>query len=191
VRRRTHDVFAVRDEMLEHLAQREHLRLERRLRPAPDGRSRRASRADRHEREHVEGEARLQRRLLVELVEHDVRRRVRASSTTIRIPWRFDSSLSAGDADDPLLLVRFDDRLDDARRRDLIRHLGDDDAEAAALFDDLGLAAQRDRAAPGLVGLTDRLAAHQDAAGRKVGTLHDVASPIELVVVRTRVVDQV
>ena len=79
------DVLAVRDEMLEHLLEREHLRLER---DRPVG----ARLADRHEREHVEAETRLQRRVLVELVEHDLRRRDFCSSTTMRMPLRFDSS---------------------------------------------------------------------------------------------------
>ena len=189
-----HDVFAVRDEMLEHRAQAEHLRLERRQRSGGMVGAVAASRADRHERQHVERKAGLQRSLLVELVEHDLRRRRTRELDHDPHPVAIRFVVERRNADDPFLLVRFDDRLDDARRRDLIRDLGDDDAEAAALFDDLGLAAQRDRAAPGLVGLTDRLAAHQDAAGRKVRTLHDIREPgIELVVgvFPTRVVDQV
>ena len=44
------DVFAVRDEVLEHLLEREHLRLER-------DRAVGARLADRHQRQHVEAEA--------------------------------------------------------------------------------------------------------------------------------------
>ena len=62
------DVFAVRDEVLEQLLEVEHLRLER-------DRSVGARFAHRHERQHVEAEARLQRRMLEELIEHDFRRR--------------------------------------------------------------------------------------------------------------------
>ena len=169
--------------MLEHRAQAEHLRLERRLRPRRLVGAVAASRADRHESEHVEGKAGLQRGLLVELVEHDLRRRRTRELDHDPHPAAIRFVVERRDADDPFLLVRLDDRLDDACRRDLIGDLGDNDTEAAALLDDLGLAAQRDRAAPGLVGLADRLAAHQDAAGRKVRTLHDVRKPqIELVV---------
>ena len=100
------------------------------------------------------------------------------------------------DADDPFFLVRFDDRLDDARRRHLVRNLADDDLEAAAFFDDLRFAAQRHRTAPRLVGLADRFFAHQNPAGRKIGAVHDVAQRVvDLVVGQVRaaglVLDQV
>ncbi len=170
------DFLAVVDEVRQDVAQAQDLRLERR---------RRAGRvlhlvaaAHRHEREHVEREAGLQRRLLVELVEHHLRRRVARELDDDAHALAVGLVIQAHDPDDALLLVRLDDRLDDARRRHLIRDLADDDLVAALFFDDLGLAAQLHRAAARLVGLPDRLAAHQDAAGREVGALHDVAQRV-------------
>jgi len=56
----------------------------------------------------------------------------------------------------------------------LERNFGDDDAVAPAFLDEFGLAAHEDRAAAGAVRLPDRLFPHQEAAGREIGTLHDV-----------------
>src|ERR1700681_3570783 len=171
------DAFlAMVDEVQQDVAQAEDLRLERR---------RRAGRmlhlvaaAHRHQREHVEREAGLQRRLLVELVEHHLRRRVARELHDDAHPLAVRLVVEPHDPDDALVLIRFDDRFDDARRRHLIGDLADDDLVAALLLDDLGLAAQLDGATARLIRLPDRFAAHQDAAGREVGTLHDVAQRV-------------
>ena len=164
--------LAVVDEVAQHLAQREHARLERRV--GAGGVLHPLAALGRHERQHVEGEARLQRRLLVELVEHHLRRRVAGQLDHDPHALAVGLVVQPLDAGDPLLLVRLDDRLDHARGRDLVGDLADDDLEAAFFLDDLGLAAQRDRTAAGLVRLADRVAPEQHAAGREVGALHDV-----------------
>ena len=143
----------------------------------------RARLADRHERQHVEAERRLQRRVLEELVEHDLRRRALLQLDDDAHALAVRLVVHARDAGDALLGVRFGDRLDDAALVDLVRDLGDDDLVLAALLDDLGLAANRDRAAAGLVGFANRLVAQDRAAGREIRALDDVA---EIVVARRR-----
>ena len=83
--------------------------------------------------------------------------------------------------------MRLGDRLDDARLVDLVRNLGDDDLVLAAIFDDLGLAAHRDRTAARPIGFADRFVPENHAAGRKIGTLDDVA---ECIVGRFGIVDE-
>ena len=73
------------------------------------------------------------------------------------MPLRLDSSSRRAMPAMRFSDVRLGDRLDDARSCHLEGNLGDDDLVLAALLDDLGLAANRDRAAAGLVGLADRL----------------------------------
>ena len=165
------DDLAVLDVVADELAQREHLGFE--------GQSAAGDRRGRgHERQHVEAEAALQRRVLVELVEHDVRRGRALQFDHDARPAAARLVVEAGDARNRLLLVGRGDRLDDARGRHLEGHLGDDDLELALLFDDLGLAAHCDAAATRLVRLANGLATHQEPAGREVGTLHDVAQRV-------------
>src|SRR5690606_36566211 len=92
-----------------------------------------------------------------------------------------------GDALDLPFPHQFRDVLDDPGLVGLIGHVGDDDpVPVAADLLDSGGGADRDDAAPLLVGLTDALAAHDDAAGGKVGPLDDLH---QAAVVDVRVVD--
>ena len=111
-----HDVFAVHDVMFEQLLERENLRFERNRTIRPRG-------ARRHEREHVVAKARLQRRMFVELVEHDLRRRValqldhdpHSFSVGLVVQRRYALNL--------LIRVSFGDRFHDAPAVHLIRNL--------------------------------------------------------------------
>ena len=122
------------DEALDQLEQVHHLR------PAAD------------DGQHDDAEARLQRRVLVEVVEHDLRHF--AALQLDDDPHAVAVGLVAqiGDAFDGLLAHQIGDALDQLRLVDLIRNLGDDDRLPIAL----------------LVRLDRRSRAHQDraAAGR-------------------------
>src|SRR5271170_1694306 len=105
--------------MLEQLLEAEHSRLE-------DGRTV-GTRARRHEREHVESKTRLQRRVLEELIEDDVRRRALLQLDDDLHALAIRKIVETRNALNALLRVRFGDRLDDAILIHLIRNLGDDD----------------------------------------------------------------
>ena len=79
-----------------------------------------------------------------------------------------------GDALDPLVLDQLADLLGQAIARLLVGHFLDDDLIAAALLDDLGPRPQDDLAAAGAVAVDDSLPAHDDAAGREIGTGNDL-----------------
>ena len=155
------DDFAMRDEVLQHRAQAEHLRFEG-LHHARH-RCRR-----RHEREHVETEARLQRRMFVELVEHDRRRRVTLEVDDDADALTIALVREARDAGNRFLRVGFRNRFHDTCRRHLERHFGNDDLAFSVNFDDLGFSAHHHGATARLVRRADDLIAHQNAARGKV-----------------------
>ncbi len=146
------DVFAMRDEMLEQRLEVEHLRLERDRSVGPRF-------ADRHQRQHVETEARLQRRVLEELIEHDLGRRGLLQLDDDFHALAVGEVVEARDPLDLLLGVGFGDCFDDAALVDLIRNLRDHDPKAAFFLDDLGLAAHRDRTATRAIGFANRFGA--------------------------------
>ena len=130
------------------------------------------------ERDHVRGEVRLHRRVLVELVEHHLR--VRVALEVDHEPDRVAGG-EVGDRADALdaavvheLADLGADRLDRRLERQLRHH----DARAAVgAFFDLGGRAHADRAAAGAVALGDAGPAEDHGAGREVGTgdeLHEV-----------------
>ena len=130
-------------------------------------------RAPAGERQHVDAEARLQRRELVELVQHDV-----GDGIALQLDDDADAVAIAlvaelGNAVDQLLVHHLGDALDQTGLVLLERHLGDDD-RLAILADllDGDAAAHLDRATTCAIGLQDAVAAHDDAAGREVRPRH-------------------
>src|SRR5579872_2975524 len=97
----------MRDEMFEQPLEREDLRFER-------DRSVRARLTDRYEREHVEAEARLQRRVFEKLIEHDFRRRAALQLDDDAHPFAIRLIVEPCDPLNTFLRIGFRDRLDDA-----------------------------------------------------------------------------
>ena len=163
-------LLAEGDERFEHRLQRQHFR------PAAD------------QRQRVDAEARLQGRVAVELVEHDLRHRVAADLDHHAHAVAVGLVAKVGDALDALLAHQLGDPLDHPRLVHLVRHLGDDD-RLAVLADllDMGAAAHDHRAAPGVIGGADADAAEDQAAGRKVRSRQDLH---QLVDAHPRLVEQ-
>src|SRR6516165_7386969 len=122
------------------------------------------------QRQHVDAEARLQRGVPVQLIEHDVR---------LGVTLQFDDDAHAFAialvaqiryALDQLLADRLRNPLNQPRLVDLIWDLGANDRFAilAHLFG-MGLAAHDDRTSAGLVGSMCPSASHDDPAGREIG----------------------
>ena len=151
------DLALVLDVVLEDLAQRE------RLRHALD------------ERDRVHAERRLHRRVLVEQVEHDARVGVALALDDQPHAAAVGVVVDVRDAGDLLVGHELRDARDEAALAALLDHegqLGDDDRLlAAADLLDVGLRADPDAAAAGLVGVADALVAEDDPAGREVGAL--------------------
>gem|GEM_PF-1556613 len=123
--------------------------------------------------EHVEGEARLRRRVPPELVEHHFGGRVALEVEHDAHAFAVRLVADVGDALDALVLDRFGDLLDEARLADLVGDFGEHDRPAvAAPFLHLGLRAHDHRAAPGLIGLTQAALPHDLRAGREVRAGH-------------------
>ena len=164
------DLLLVLQVVVEHLVQREHLRL------AVD------------QGQHDRAEGFLQLRVLVQVVEHD-------GGVDILLELDDDAHAAAvglvadvGDALDAPLVHELGDLLDQARLVDHVGDLGDDDARArGAHLLDLGARAGDDAPAAGGVGLIDALAAHDDAAGGEVRALDVLHQVLER---GLRVVDQ-
>ena len=141
------------------------------------------------ERQHVHREARLHRRVLVELVEHDVRVRVAAELDDQARRVARGLVAHVADALDLALVDELGDLLADDLDRRLERHLGDDDPRLAALaLFDLGDRAHLDGAATLRVRVLDAVLAEDQRAGREVGALHDLH---ELDDLRVGIVDHV
>jgi hypothetical protein len=79
------------------------------------------------QRQHVDAERGLHRRVAIELVQHDIGDASRLSSITTRMPLRSDFVAQVGNAFDLLLAHQLGDLLDHRRLVHLIRNLGDDD----------------------------------------------------------------
>ena len=137
-----------------------------------------AAAVQRHE---VRAEGRLQRREAVELVQDDVGH---------RLALQFDDDAHAvpvalvADVGDPLHALvahHLGDLLDHRRLVHLIGNLGDDQ-RLALLAHRLGghPPAHHDRAAAGEVGRADAGAAEDDAAGREIGTGHDLHQSLDV-----------
>ena len=159
------DHFAAElDELLDDLQQRQDLR------PATD------------DGQHDDAERRLQRRLLVEVVENDLRNLAAFELDDDPHPVAVGLVAKIGNPLDGLLTRELGDLLDEPRLVDLIGDLGDDDGKFVALLAllDASLGAKRDGASPGLVGVEDPLAADDETAGREIwarNRLHHRAEP--------------
>ena len=116
----------------------------------------------------------LERRELVELVEHDLGVDVPLLVAGLELQHDADRLLQValvadrGDAADPLLVDQLRDPLHDPVARLLVGDLADHDAVPVADLLDAGPCADRDRAPAGMVGLADAGPAADDAAGGEV-----------------------
>ena len=127
------------------------------------------------EGDHVDAEAGLQLRELVEVVEHHV-------GVGVALERDDQAGLATGravvDVADAVEVAAVDELLDaagDRRAAGLVRQLGDDDLVAAALgLLDRRRGAHLDAAAAGAVGVHDAGAAEDAAAGREVGALDEL-----------------
>ena len=127
-----------------------------------------------HQGQHVHPEARLQRGLLVEVVQDDV-----GVGVAVELDHQARPLVGRGvqHAADALELARADqvaDLLLNHLDRGLVRELGDDDAVTDPALFDLGHGADLDRPAPGAVGVEDALAPQDLGARGEVGTLDEL-----------------
>ena len=128
------------------------------------------------QRDHVDAEGRLHRRVLVELVEHDLGDGVALELDDQAHPALVGVVLDVGDPGELLLLHELGDLLDQAAVAELLDHvgqLGDDDC-LLALLERLDVRARLEAhpAAVGGVGVADAVDAEDHAAGREVRPLH-------------------
>ena len=139
------------DEVLDDVEERQHPR------PAAD------------DRQHDDAERRLQLRVLVEVVEDDLRHLAALQLDDDPHAVAIGLVAQVGDALDRLLADQLGDVLEQPLLVDLVGNLGDDDRDLVALLRLLGrrLGAQRDRAAAGRVGVEDAVAPDDEAAGRE------------------------
>ena len=141
-----------------------------------------------HERQVVHAKGGLQGGELVEVVEDDLRHHA-----LLELDDQADALLRGlvahvGDALDALLVDELGDLLLQGALAHLIGNLGEDEAATAGLGGlNVRLGADGDRAAAGLVGLTDAVRAHDDRSRGEVGARHDLH---ELVNRDVRVIDE-
>ncbi len=125
------------------------------------------------EGQHVDCERGLQRRVLVELVEHDVRVGVALQSDhETRLAAR-RVVLHRGHAFEVARLYEVIDLLFDRLHRDLVGELGDDDTGVATVLLHLGDGPYLDRTASRAIGVEDPLSSQDLRAGREVGSFHE------------------
>ena len=92
-------------------------------------------------------------------------------SSTMRIPWRSDSSRTSAMVSIRFSLTKQDDLFDEEGLVLLVGDLGDDDGFPAALvLLHIGLGAHEDGAAPGFIGLADAGPAADKGAGGEIRT---------------------
>ena len=130
------------------------------------------------ERDHVHAERGLHRRVLVELVQHDLGQGVALELDDEPHAVAVGLVPQVGDLGDLLVVHEVGDLLDEAAVAALLDHVGQlgDDDRLLAVRERLGVGAgpHADAAAAGLVGIADARHAQDRAAGREVGAL-DVA----------------
>jgi len=123
-----------------------------------------------YEREQVYAESRLQRRLLVELVEYDVALRVATQFDHDAHPIAIRFVPKIGDTIDLACTYQVSDPLQERRLVDHVGDLGDNDPRSAlALFEPCARA-NREQAAARRVGGSNAVAAADHRSGRKVWT---------------------
>ena len=124
------------------------------------------------EREHVRAERVLQLRVLVEVVQHDLRDGVALEHDHQALAGAAGRLVAdVRDAGDLVLADQVRDLLRQRVGVHLVRQLGDDQADAVLDLLDLDDRAHRDGAAPGAVRLLDALVAQDRRAGREVRAL--------------------
>ena len=142
------------------------------------------------ERDRVVAEGRLQWRVLVELVEDDLRDRLSLQFDLDPHPRLVRQVLDVGDLRQDLVVNQVGDLHDHAGVATLLhseRQLVDDDRGlAAAQFLDVRAAAHDDPSAAGAIRLSDSLAPDDDSAGREVRPLDVLRQPVD---VDVRIVD--
>src|SRR5579883_521022 len=149
---------AMADELLQHALECHHFR------PAV------------HQRQEDDAYRLLQRRILVDLIEDQVRVGVALEVDDETYRLAVAGTRFIADIADSFYLFFFDqiaDRGSEAIARLLIRHFGDDDLRLAVLLADVGASAERDFSATCGVAVGDALPTADDAARRKVGTGDD------------------
>ena len=127
--------------------------------------------------DHVDTEHGLERRVLVEIVEHDVRHFIALQLNDDAQPILIGlvAQTVRTDAIDDLLAHEIGDALKQACLVDLIREFGDDDLLAATLeFLDVAAGTDVDTTATGLVGRDDLRRTVDDAARREIRSRHDL-----------------
>ena len=146
------DLAAVADERLEHFLQVEQFRLAV------------------VERDHVDAEGGLHRRVAEQVVQHDVAGLAALEFNDDAHAVLVGLVAQRGDALDALFLDQFGDFLEQARLVDHVRQFGNDDGLAVGLVVAVNAAARAhdDAPAPGVVGLDDAVAALDDGRGREV-----------------------
>ena len=132
-----------------------------------------------HKSKHVDAPAHLELRVLVQLIEHNLRN---------GILLQFDDDIDRAVAVGAVMHVRdfrkllfaneFSELLHQVRSVDLIGNLGDDDRTLPVLaFDNLMLCANSEASSSGFIRVNNSLATHDDAPGREVGAgenLHEL-----------------
>ena len=132
------------------------------------------------QRHHVAAERALQRGEAVQLVQHDIGHGVALKLDHHAHALAIGFVADVGDALDLLVAHIFGDLLDHRRLVHLIGNLGDDE-RLALLADGLVVhpPAHHDRAAALVIGRADACLAEDHAAGRKVGTGHELGELID------------
>ena len=158
-----HDVLAVFNELLKY-----HLEIE-------DARLNAV-----HQRQHIKVERVLQLSEFEKLVKNLLGYASFLSSMTMRTPSLFDSSRKSLMPSTRFSRTRSAIFLQDRGLVHLIWHLGHDNRKCAILlFDNVGLCTHYDSAAAGLVRLLHRLCVIDNAAGRKIGALHEFEKVVD------------
>ena len=140
------------------------------------------------ERQHDDAEAVLQLRVLVELIEDDVRVRVAAQVDDDAHAAAVRLIVERRDALDLLVAHELRDLLDEARLVDLIRQLRDNDARLAVRQRlDAGVRAHLDDAAARRVRLADAVLTEDQASRREIRSLDDLHEVVDR---RIRMVDE-
>ena len=164
------DIFLIRNVVVQHFLEVEDLRL------AVD------------ERQHDDAEAVLQLRVLVELVEDDIRIRVAAQVDDDAHAAAVRLIIERRDALNLLVAHELRDLLDEARLVDLIRQLRDDDARLAVRQRlDAGVRAHLDDAAARRVRLADAVLTEHETCRREIRSLDDLHEVVDR---RIRMVDE-
>ena len=125
--------------------------------------------------DHIGAEARLQRGVAPQLIEHHLGDRVALDLDDDAHAVAVGFVAQIRNAFDALVAHQFGNLLDQRRLVHLIGNFGDDERFALlAQFLDFDAGAHDDRAAPGMIGAADAAAPEDHSAGRKIRPRHDL-----------------